>query len=341
MKPVILTCGDPAGIGPDITLKSWLDRDANCIPAFVYLGDAEQLRQRAAVLGLNAAIQPVADLNETASVFSKALPVLPIPLPCPVSAGQPAAMAAETVKASIEQAVAFILDGQASAVVTNPIAKHVMLSAGFPYPGHTEFLGALAEKHGHSATPAMMLAGAGLRVVPVTIHIPLADVPSTLTSEKIVETAQITASGLKRWFGIASPRLAVAGLNPHAGENGMMGDEEERIIKPALAILRERGLDVSGPHSADTLFHERARKSYDVAIAMYHDQALIPLKTLAFDEGVNVTLGLPFIRTSPDHGTGFDIAGTGKAHADSLIAALRLAAQMAEQGGVSAQTGQS
>jgi len=244
--------------------------------------------------------------------------------------GAPDPETAWLTKASIEQAVALTLSGQASAVVTNPIAKHVMAASGFAYPGHTEFLGALAEMHGHRASPVMMLAGGGLRVVPVTVHIALADVPGTLTAAKIIETAKITAAGLKRWFGLDGPRLAITGLNPHAGESGMMGHEEDLIIRPAIAQCREAGLIVSGPHPADTLFHERARNAYDVAIAMYHDQALVPLKTLAFDEGVNVTLGLPFVRTSPDHGTAFDIAGKGLARPDSLIAALKLAATMAQ-----------
>jgi 4-hydroxythreonine-4-phosphate dehydrogenase len=251
-------------------------------------------------------------------------------LPARVEAGHPASSAAPAITASIELAVRLVMTGKARSVVTNPIAKHVLIAAGFPHPGHTEYLGALARAQGKQASPVMMLCGPDLRVVPVTIHIPLARVPKDLTEERIVETARVTAAGLTRWFGIARPRLAVTGLNPHAGEGGIMGDEEQTIIAPALAALREQGFEVSGPHPADALFHARARQHYDAAIAMYHDQALIPLKTLAFDEGVNVTLGLPFIRTSPDHGTAFDIAGTGKARPDSLIAALRLAARMAE-----------
>jgi 4-hydroxythreonine-4-phosphate dehydrogenase len=267
--------------------------------------------------------------GDAIAAFARALPVLPCPLPVPVATGAPSPGAAPAVTASIERAVALTLDGETAAVVTNPIAKHILASAGFPHPGHTEYLGALAEARGLAAIPVMMLSGAGLRVVPITIHIPLADVPAALTTPLIIETARVTAAGLRRYFGVTTPRLAFTGLNPHAGENGMLGHEDRDIIAPALAALAAEGYHVSGPHPADTLFHARARKTYDVALAMYHDQALIPLKTLAFDEGVNVTLGLPFIRTSPDHGTAFDIAGTGKARPDSLIAALRMAGQMA------------
>ncbi len=327
-KPIALTCGDPAGIGPDITLGAWLDRAEKQLPVFMYLGDAAHLRDRAAALSLELRIQPVSDPMEAVEVFPHAVPVLEMPLPCFVKAGQPDPRAASAITASIAEAVKLVLEGAASAIVTNPIAKHILHAAGFAHPGHTEFLGALAVQHGCPASPVMMLAGPDLRVVPVTIHVPLADVPLLLTGEKIAETVRITASGLRRWFGIAHPRIAVTGLNPHAGESGTIGSEEVRVIEPAIAALREAGLNVTGPHPADALFHERARKAYDVAIAMYHDQALIPLKTLAFDDGVNVTLGLPFIRTSPDHGTAFDIAATGKARPDSLIAALRLASIM-------------
>jgi 4-hydroxythreonine-4-phosphate dehydrogenase len=329
VKPVALTMGDPAGIGPDITLMSWLRRDAEALPPFVFVGDADLLAARAAQLGLAVPVEGIAVAGDAVAAFARALPVLPCPLPVPVAAGAPSPGAAAAITASIERAVALTLDGETTAVVTNPIAKHILASAGFPHPGHTEFLGALAEARGLAATPVMMLSGAGLRVVPITIHIPLADVPAALTTPLIIETARVTAAALTRYFGVASPRLAFTGLNPHAGENGMLGHEDRDIIAPALAALAAEGYHVSGPHPADTLFHARARETYDAALAMYHDQALIPLKTLAFDEGVNVTLGLPFIRTSPDHGTAFDIAGTGKARPDSLIAALRMAGQMA------------
>jgi 4-hydroxythreonine-4-phosphate dehydrogenase len=308
---------------------SWLRRDAEGLPPFVFLGDAALLEARARQLGLAVPVTEAKSMSEAAAAFDKALPVLPCPLAEPAVAGKPSSAAAPAITAAIEQAVALALDGEASAVVTNPIAKHILAAAGFGYPGHTEFLGALAEARGLAASPVMMLCGADLRVVPVTIHIPLARVPAALTTPLIAKTARITAAGLKRYFGIASPRLALTGLNPHAGEEGMLGHEDHDIVAPAIEALRAEGFDVTGPHPADTLFHARARQGYDAALAMYHDQALIPLKTLAFDEGVNVTLGLPFIRTSPDHGTAFDIAGTGKARPDSLIAALRLAAAMA------------
>ena len=330
LKPIALTAGDPAGIGPDITLGAWLRRHTEQLPAFALLGDIEHLRRRAELLGLEVPLASVADISEASEIFANALPVLLMPFPACVEAGQPDSSAAPAIKASIEAAVHLVMRGQARGMVTNPIAKHVLIAAGFPHPGHTEFLGALARELGAHASPVMMLCGPELRVVPVTIHIPLARVAVELTTARIVETVRVTAEGLIRWFGIDRPRLAVTGLNPHAGEDGILGDEEQRVIGPALATLRRQGMVVTGPHPADALFHARARADYDAAIAMYHDQALIPVKTLAFDEGVNVTLGLPFIRTSPDHGTAFDIAGTGKARPDSLIAALRLAARMAE-----------
>ena len=330
LRPIALTAGDPAGIGPDITLEAWRRRLTDELPAFALLGDLDHLRDRARLLGLDAPLTAIADISEAPGIFAHALPVLPVPLPARVEAGHPASSAAPAIRASIEMAVRLAMSGEARAMVTNPIAKHVLIAAGFPHPGHTEYLGALARAQGSEASPVMMLCGPDLRVVPVTIHIALARVPLELTTERIVETARIAAAGLIRWFGIARPRLAMTGLNPHAGEGGLLGEEERTIIGPAIAALREMGFAVTGPHPADALFHARARENYDAAIAMYHDQALIPLKTLAFDEGVNVTLGLPFIRTSPDHGTAFDIAGSGQARADSLIAALRLAARMAE-----------
>jgi 4-hydroxythreonine-4-phosphate dehydrogenase len=328
--PIALTCGDPAGIGPDITLQSWLRRESEGLPSFVLLGDPEHLAKRAREMDLAVPIVAVGDPGEAERAFADSLPVLPVPLPCPVEAGRPEPVAAPAVKLSIERAVALAMSGDVSAVVTNPIAKHIMAAAGFPYPGHTEFLGALARDHGEDASPVMMLASDELRVVLVTIHEPLAAVPGLLTGERIIDTVRVAVRGLQRWFGIPAPRLAMTGLNPHAGENGLIGTEERTIIAPAIAALRGEGFQVTGPHPADTMFHARARQAYDAAVTMYHDQALIPLKTLAFDEGVNVTLGLPFIRTSPDHGTAFDIAGTLKARPDSLIAALRLAAKMAD-----------
>lgn len=321
--------GDPAGIGPDITLKSWMRRIEGGLPSFCYLGDPDALAERARALKLDAAIAVVRSLAEAREAFRHALPALPIALARPAAPGVPDAANSAAILAAIETGVSLVVNGEAAALVTNPISKAVVAEGGFPHPGHTEFLGALARAHGLSAHPVMMLAAPQLKVIPVTVHIPLAEVPARLSKALIVGTAEIAARGLCDFFGLQKPRLAVAGLNPHAGEGGRMGREEIDVIIPAIETLRARGLSVSGPHAADAMFHERARAGYDAVIAMYHDQALIPLKTLAFDEGVNVTLGLPFIRTSPDHGSAFDIAGSGRARPSSLMAALRLARTMA------------
>jgi 4-hydroxythreonine-4-phosphate dehydrogenase len=276
---------------------------------------------------------PIATIAEPEAAeerFAEELPVLPVPVARPVTAGRPDAAAAPAILESIERAVSLVRHGRAAAVVTNPISKAVLYGAGFPFPGHTEYLAALASAEGRPPHPVMMLASPALKVVPVTIHMPLKDVPSVLSKELILATIEITARDLGRYFGIARPRLAVAGFNPHAGEGGGLGREEIDIIAPAIEAARAKGLDVTGPHPADTLFHGGARATYDATICMYHDQALVPFKTLAFEEGVNVTLGLPFIRTSPDHGTAFSLAGTGKASPRSLIEALRLAAAMSD-----------
>lgn len=312
--PVALTCGEPAGIGPEITAAAWSALRAQ-VP-MIWLGDPAHLRDRCPDLPIC-----VATGDDPLAVTEDALAVLPVPFGGTAAPGRPQPENAAGVIAAIERAVDLARHGRAGAVVTNPISKQALRDgAGFAYPGHTEFLGALA-----GGTPVMMLAGPDLRVVPVTVHIALAEVPRVLTAERIVETGRITARALQRDFGIAAPRLAIAGLNPHAGEGGMMGREDAAVITPAVAQLRRDGIDATGPLPADTMFHARARATYDAALCMYHDQALIPLKTLAFDDGVNVTLGLDIIRTSPDHGTAFDIAGTGTARADSLIAAIRMA----------------
>jgi 4-hydroxythreonine-4-phosphate dehydrogenase len=331
IPPLALTMGEPSGIGPDITLMAWVVRGKRSVPPFAVHADPGLLKHRAADLGLQVPMHVTDNLADARLVFKDRLPVIPLALRAQCIPGKPDPVNAGAVLSSIEHAVTQVHRGQAAAVVTNPIAKSVLYQAGFKHPGHTEYLAALAELHDPSAqnTPVMMLACPQLRVVPVTIHIPLADVPRTLTTALIEKTIQITAAALQRSFGIRHPRLAVTGLNPHAGESGSMGSEENDIIIPALRNLREAGIDVTGPHPADTMFHDTARQSYDAAIAMYHDQALIPVKTLAFDTGVNVTLGLPFVRTSPDHGTAFDIAATGKASPESLIESLKLAAQMA------------
>jgi len=332
-RPLALTLGDPAGIGPDITLLAWEARLREAIPPFVLLGDADVVVARARALGLEVPICELERASEAPAVFRHALPVLPVRIGGQVVAGHPSQAAMPAVKESIERAVEQTRQGVTRAVVTNPIAKAVLYGAGFAFPGHTEYLAALASTTAKPLHPVMMLVGPDLKVVPVTIHVPLKEVPRLLTSELILTTIEITAEGLRRYFGIERPRLAVSGLNPHAGEDGGLGREEIEIIAPAVTAARAKGLEVTGPHPADTMFHASARESYDAAVCMYHDQALVPLKTLAFEEGVNVTLGLPFVRTSPDHGTAFNLAGTGKASPRSLIEALKLAATMSDQAG--------
>ena len=365
-----LTQGDPSGIGPELALAAWerASRDPT-IPAFFALCDPDHLARVAAALGRTVPIVTTTP-SETPSVFPRALPVVPIRARVVGTAGQSSVDDAPATIESIERAVAFVMAGEAAAVVTNPIAKHVLTATGFLYPGHTEFLAALAvgwsrtpplqgripplqeeggrrpgrvDFHAPTPTPTLPLSGEwsrtravmmlwceDLAVVPVTIHVPLASVPRLLTRDLIIETAGIVAADLRSRFGIAAPRLVVSGLNPHAGENGTMGREEIDTIAPAVADLRAAGIDIRGPLPADTLFHAAARRTYDAALCMTHDQALIPIKTLAFDSAVNVTLGLPFVRTSPDHGTAFDIAGKGVADPSSLIAALRLARRLAD-----------
>ena len=330
-RPLALTMGDPAGIGPDITLAAWMGRIARQLPPFAVFACPNCIEQRAQQLGLAVPIAVIERCEDAAQHFATALPVIPIPLRTHSVAGTPDTANAAAVLSSIEQAVDATLEGRASAVVTNPIAKSVLYKAGFSHPGHTEYLAALAELRDPSSphTPVMMLACEELRVVPLTIHIPLASVPDAINPALIESTGEIVRQALTTDFAIAHPRIAVAGLNPHAGEDGALGREEIEIIAPALERLRQFGFNIIGPQPADTLFHEGARQNYDAVIAMYHDQALIPIKTLAFDRGVNVTLGLPFVRTSPDHGTAFDIAGRGTASPESLIQALQLAATMA------------
>lgn len=323
-----LTLGDPAGIGPDITLLAYAARAREHIPPFMLLGDETVLAARAEALGLRVPLGTVTNADEALDLFAEALPVLPIEIAGEVVTGRPDLAAMAAVKQSIETAVSLVRGGEARAVVTNPISKSLLYQTGFTFPGHTEYLAALASDSDTPLLPVMMLAAGPFRVVPVTIHIPLKDVPAKLTKELLLATIKTTDKDLRQYFGIARPRLAISGLNPHAGEDGSLGREEIDVIAPAIEAARADGLDVTGPHPADTLFHETARAHYDAALCMYHDQALVPFKTLAFEEGVNVTLGLPFVRTSPDHGTAFDIAGTGKANPRSLIEALRLADAM-------------
>jgi 4-hydroxythreonine-4-phosphate dehydrogenase len=327
-KPLALTSGEPAGIGPDIAIKAWLRRNELKLPAFYLLGDRDFFAARAKALGLEIKLADIS-AEDALDTFANALPVVATGHVATARPGQPDDTSAAAALASIRQAVADVVAGKASAVVTNPIAKSVLYRAGFLHPGHTEFLAELAAAGGKPPQPVMMLWSPALAVVPVTIHLPLRDAIAKLSSELIVTTARIVVAGLKARFGIAYPRLAVSGLNPHAGEYGSLGTEEETIVAPAIETLRGEGIEVRGPLPADTMFHDAMRNTYDCAICMYHDQALIPIKTIAFEDAVNVTLGLPFIRTSPDHGTAFDIAGTGKANPSSLIAALRLARRMA------------
>src|SRR6266481_2624862 len=328
VRPLALTLGEPAGIGPDIAIKAWLRRNELKLPAFYLLGDRDFVASRAKTLGMNIDLADVST-DEAAAAFPRALPIVATSRVATARPGQPDETSAQAALASIRHAVADVVAGRASAVVTNPIAKSVLYRAGFRHPGHTEYLAELAASGGDVPQPVMMLWSPVLAVVPVTIHLPLRDALAHLSSDLIVTTARIVVADLKARFGVKPPRLAVAGLNPHSGEEGTLGTEDQEIVAPAVEILRAEGIEARGPLPADTLFHDAARKAYDCAICMYHDQALIPIKTIAFDDAVNVTLGLPFIRTSPDHGTAFDIAGTGRANPASLIAALRLAARMA------------
>jgi 4-hydroxythreonine-4-phosphate dehydrogenase len=332
-KPLALTIGEPAGIGPDIAIAAWLKRRELDLPAFYLIGDEAFIVERARALDVRIETADASAAN-AGELFADALPIVATGVTATARPGKPDGNSAPAAIASIRHAVADVIEGRASAIVTNPIAKSVLYRAGFSHPGHTEFLAQLAAAVGGTVPhPVMMLWSPELAVVPVTIHLSLRDAIAQLTTELIVKTGRIVAADLSARLGIAHPRLAISGLNPHAGEDGSLGSEEQSIIAPAIATLRQDGIDVRGPLPADTMFHAAARKTYDCAICMYHDQALIPIKTIAFDDGVNVTLGLPFIRTSPDHGTAFDIAGTGRVNPSSLIAALRLAARMAAASG--------
>ena len=327
--PLALSLGDPAGVGPEIVVKAWNELRRGG-PPFLVVGDYQAL---ASASGGGASIlRQVVAPAEAMDVFPEALPVLDLPLKSPVVAGQPSAAAAPAIVKWIETAVGLALSGAVAGVVTAPIAKAPLYEAGFKFPGHTEFLGELtaSERFDGARGPVMMLIASDLRVALVTVHTPLAKVPGQLSVEAIVNVGRVTAEALRRDFGIARPRLAVAGLNPHAGEGGGIGREEIDIVAPAVRALQELGIDATGPYPSDTLFPEAMRGRYDAAICLYHDQALIPVKMLDFWGGVNVTLGLPIVRTSPDHGTAFDIAGRGIARPDSLIAAIRLADQLAK-----------
>ncbi len=332
--PVVLTMGDPAGIGPDVTLEAYAAREVHGLNPFYVIGDADVLRERARLTGFSGRISVVERSSRDGAswatdipgTFSSALPVMHTAMPSPVRAGTPDPANGPAVIASMDRATEDVRQGFASGVVTSPIAKDVLFATGFDYPGHTGYLAELSRRYWQmSCHPVMMIAAEEMRVVPVTVHIPLAKVSACLTTDLVVETVRTTARALALDFGIETPKVACTGLNPHGGENGNIGREELEVIVPALDVLRAEGIDVAGPFPADTIFHAEARAPYDAIVAMYHDQALIPIKTLAFDRGVNVTLGLPFVRTSPDHGTAFDIAGSGTANPRSMIEAIKLA----------------
>jgi 4-hydroxythreonine-4-phosphate dehydrogenase len=325
MPPLVVTMGEPAGIGGEITLKAWLGR-GDGVPAFYLIDDPARILALARRLGWSVPVRPISAPEDALAVFAEALPVAPIGVTLRASPAHPDPADMPAILAAIETGARDVLSGRAAALVTNPIHKDSLYRAGFRYPGHTEYLAALA---GITEAPVMMLVCPELRVVPVTIHFALRQAILELGTSAIVHTGRVTEAALRRDFGVAAPTLAIAGLNPHAGEAGGLGREEIEIIEPAIAELRAAGIDARGPFAADTMFHAEARRSYDAALCMYHDQALIPIKTIDFHGGVNVTLGLPFVRTSPDHGTAFAIAGRGVARAESLTAALRLAADMA------------
>lgn len=318
--------GEPSGIGPEIAVKAWLARHDRPVPPFIYVGDPATLDTAADALGIEVANEDAPDAAGASACWNDAIPVRRVELAEPAVPGTPSPANASATIGAIESAVEMVRDGAASGVVTCPIHKSALYAAGFRHPGHTEFLAELA---GGGAKSVMMLAVGSFRTIPVTIHMSLTSAIAALTSDLIVETAEIVNEDLRRFFGLKAPRLAVSGLNPHAGEDGTMGMEEKTIIEPAIERLRRDGMNVTGPLPADSMFHQAARAGYDAALCMYHDQALIPVKTVGFEDGVNCTLGLPFVRTSPDHGTALDIAGRGAADPRSLIAALELAAEMA------------
>lgn len=322
VKPLVLTMGEPAGVGGELTLKAWENRREHGLPVFFAIDDPARLR----ALG-DVPVQEIDHLAQAEEVFDNALPVLPLSLAEPAIVGSLNPKNGAAVLESIERAVEFCMAGEAAGVVTNPIHKAALYDIGFNYPGHTEYVAALC---GQDETPVMMLSAKDLRVVPLTVHIPLKQVSQVVTEDLIKEKLRIVNESFKRDYKIASPRIAVCGLNPHAGENGKIGLEDQDVIAPALLLLKNESIDVSGPYPADTLFHDEARQNYDVAIGMYHDQVLAPLKTLDFYGGVNVTLGLSVVRTSPDHGTALDIAGKGVARADSLVNAIKTAAEIAK-----------
>jgi 4-hydroxythreonine-4-phosphate dehydrogenase len=328
IHPLVMTMGEPAGIGGEIAIKAWQDRLAMNIPDFFILDDPDRLKRLGKRIGMEIPVKTISSPGEVAATYPDALPVMPLGTAIDVEPGIANPEYVSTVLESIDRAVDYAVSGDVSGIVTNPIHKKTLYDGGFRHPGHTEYL---ALKSAAGTMPVMMLTCPGLRVVPVTIHMALREAVDALNTDVIIANGIVTAEALQRDYGIEQPRLAVAGLNPHAGEDNAMGDDEEKVIAPAVRALQAKGIDCFGPAPADTLFHAAARSTYDAVLCMYHDQALIPLKTIDFERGVNVTLGLPFVRTSPDHGTAFNIAGSGTASPLSLIAAIREAASMAAQ----------
>ncbi len=324
--PIVVTMGDPAGIGGELALKAWLNHRQS-LPPFFMLDSPRRLENLAGKLGFELSVATIDSPDQVASTYQSSLPVLPVELPKESVPGRLDPDNGSAVKEAVERSVDLIQSGAANAVVTNPIHKSSLYDIGFKYPGHTEFLAALA---GVESEPVMMLATDDFRVVPVTKHVGLREAMKLLSPDLIIETASITCSSLTKDFGIENPHLAIAALNPHAGEGGKMGGEEKTVIEPAIEKLKNSGIRVTGPYPPDTLFHPAAREKYDAVLGMYHDQVLIPIKTIAFEKAVNVTLGLPFIRTSPDHGTALDIAGTGSADERSLVSAIKMAAELSE-----------
>ncbi|WP_133365764.1 4-hydroxythreonine-4-phosphate dehydrogenase PdxA [Qipengyuania sediminis] len=326
LPPLAVSLGDPAGVGPELIAAAWARRRELALPPFAVVGGAEVLAAAAERRGIVLPVARIAGLAEADAAFDRSLPVLGR-ADAAYTPGLPHPEGARLALASLQQGAALALAGEAAGLVTMPVAKAGLAEIGFAHPGQTEFLAQACGVDDEDAV--MMLAGPSLRAVPVTIHCPLAEVPGRLSSALIAAKGRIVIEALRRDFGIANPRVAVCGLNPHAGEHGRIGHEDAEIIAPAVAALIAEGVDATGPHPADALFSPRARAGYDAALAMYHDQALIPVKALDFDQGVNVTLGLPIVRTSPDHGTAFDIAGEGVADESATIAAIRMAAAIA------------
>ena len=332
--PLALSMGEPAGIGAEIAVKAWLVRSVSTVRPFLYVGDPALLREAAHQLGADVATFETDEPDRVTALWHDKLPVCPVLLDEPALHGRPSTSNAAATLRAIDLSVDMVTRGHAGGIVTNPIHKATLYEAGFSHPGHTEYLAKLANS---TVAPVMMLAVRDFRTVPVTVHMPLRTAIEALTTDLLVQTGKTLSKALVRLCGVSEPRITLAGLNPHAGEGGTLGSEEADIIAPAIALLQQAGVRASGPASADTMFHEAARATYDAAMCMYHDQALIPIKTIGFEEGVNCTLGLPFVRTSPDHGTALNIAGQGRADARSLIAALNMAGSMVDQASRSKQ----